>query len=239
MPAPDNIEGHFDAKNGFYKINKNSQQLLRDGIAMLSKSLGYDKDKETVSFGGSSFGKVTKALQMIHAAKLDDLERVVRQDMKDHPNGRFIINVDFLDHVNSLAKRFSDMKPAIMVGATKDRTKIVKDFKNNKIKLLIKTSTTGNSAISLHDTDGGYPRFMYYLPNYSFITIAQNVMRIYRDGSKSDATVRMFYGKGEFFEEKGILKAMASKTEVVKGMIDEKNLGEIVYPGDYPDYIEV
>lgn len=235
MPAPDNIEGNLDAKNGFYKIKKENQKLLREGIELLSKSLRWDKDNSTVQFGAHGFGKITKALEMIEKAKLDDLIRVVTKVMKNK-NARVVISVNYIHSIKYLKKFFPDA--ATLTGETKNRAKIIKDFKNNKIPLLIKTSTTGQSAISLHDTDGHYPRYMFIIPNYSFITIAQNVMRIYRDGTMSDATVRLFYGKGAFVEERTILAAMSRKTEVLKGMINEENLGGIKYPGDYEDYVE-
>jgi SNF2 family DNA or RNA helicase len=63
------------------------------------------------------------------------------------------------------------------------------------------------------------------------INIVQAADRIYRTGSKSDATVRVFYGSGKDTIEMNILNALARKSIVTKGVLDKNN--NTVFPSDY------
>ena len=91
----------------------------------------------------------------------------------------------------------------------------------------------GGVGISLHDTTGEYPRYMFISPSYKLIETAQAASRIHRFGTMSDAIVRMFYANEDRLMEIKILTAMTAKTAVVKGAIDDVSRSEIILPGDY------
>lgn len=236
MPAPEMPEVTLTAVNGYYKINKNDLPDLKDAIDMLSGAVA-SLDEEGNKIKG--FSLITKALMKGCRAKANDLIRIVSADLDANPNFRAIISVDYTEVVDYIMEKMKKYKPVSLTGQTKGREKIVEDFQNQKIRLIVKTTKTGQSGISLHDTDGDYPRGMYIIPGYSFIAIAQNVMRIWRDGTKSDTKIVIFYGKGtKVMTEKKTLEIISRKNKVVKEITNVKNMGSIKFPGDYDEYIE-
>ena len=80
---------------------------------------------------------------------------------------------------------------------------------------------------------------MLISPSYKLLEIIQAASRIYRDGTMSDAFVRIFYGKDTLGVESGILQALARKTSVLKGVIDEHLNNYLLLPGEYPNEQEI
>ena len=95
-------------------------------------------------------------------------------------------------------------------------------------------TAVGGVGISLHDTVGNAPRFMLISPSHKLLEIIQAASRIYRDGTMSNAYVRVFYGKGNVGAEISILQALARKTTILKGVIDEHLNDLLLLPGEYP-----
>jgi hypothetical protein len=121
----------------------------------------------------------------------------------------------------------------------KKRGIIVQAFNENpNQRVLIMNTAVGGVGISLHDTRGDSPRFMLISPSYKLLEVTQAAGRIYRDGTSSDAVVRMFYGDGIAQSETGILTAMANKTKILEGAIDNEGSDALILPGNYETEIE-
>jgi hypothetical protein len=240
MPPPD-IEATFDAKNGFYNINPANAARLAEGIAMLANAVGYVEGMAVAQIQAATIGVVTTALVKIETAKAYDIARVARSILTTHPTGKVIISVNYTDTLEFLRQALADYNPILLYGDVPPRRRhlLVRDFNTNLAKhVLIMNTAVGGHGISLHDTVGGAPRFMLLSPSYKLLEIAQATGRIYRDGTVSDATVRMFYGKGRGAQETNILTAMARKTNTAKGTVAGPAKDTLVLPGDYANDIE-
>jgi hypothetical protein len=77
---------------------------------------------------------------------------------------------------------------------------------------------------------------MLISPSYNLSDIAQAATRIYRDGLKSKATIRIFYSKITGPLEVRMRESLATKTGVLGGIIEYDPT--ILLPGDYESEIE-
>jgi len=241
MPTPDTISAENDVKDGYYLIDKTSELALRQGLGALARATGYDPNKQTVDMKADNIGAVQKALVLIENTKAPDMARVARNILTAIPRSKVIIAINFTTTLDLLKPLLVDYTPLILNGEIKPelRAKTVVAFKENPaVRLLIMNIAVGGVGISLHDTVGDSPRFMLMSPGYKMLDVVQAAGRIYRDGTKSQATVRMFYGQGQNMQETGILAAMAKKTQVLRGTLESDVSQDLILPGDYPKYIE-
>ena len=250
MPPPD-IHGTFDIKNGFFNINPYYQYDLILGLEELFKALNLitrlnaiknnkldmdninpDELPEKIDLGA-----LTKALVKIENAKAFDMSREASSILSSSPNNKVIISINYTSTLTSIATFLSDYNPLILYGKTTQyqRSQIINLFNTDpSYRLLIMNTSVGGVGISLHDTVGNYPRFMLISPSYKLIEIIQAASRIYRDGTMSDAHVRIFYGKGTVGFELSVLIALSRKSGVLKGIIDEYLNDLLLLPGEYP-----
>lgn len=236
MPKPDNIVGKFDVKNGFYPIVPENATVLAEEIKELAESIKYNENTGTADMSGADLGRWKKALVKIELAKTYDMCVQAHKILSSNLKAKCIICVNYHGSNNEAQHYLRDFHPLVLTGNVKPqkRPSIVDDFNNNpNRRLLIMNPDVGGVGISLHDTTGEYPRYMFISPSYKLIETAQAASRIHRYGTMSDATVRMFYGNKDGLTETKILSAMADKTAVVKGVIDDVSRNEIILPGDY------
>jgi superfamily II DNA or RNA helicase len=73
------------------------------------------------------------------------------------------------------------------------REKNIKDFMENKSRVIICNIKAGGVGISLHDKYGGYPRVSLISPTWSSIDLLQSLGRIHRAGGKSKSLQRIIY----------------------------------------------
>jgi len=189
---------------------------------------------------GRNLAAVNKLLMITEASKIKSFARIAEEILTTHPTSKLTISLNFIESINTLQEMLSKYDPLVLTGkiVNKKRMPIVREFdKNPRKRVLLMTTQTGGVGINLHDTVGNAPRFMLLSPSYRLLDLAQAANRIYRVGTKSDATVRIFYSKGFTIEEK-ILTSLAHKTDVLKGVLDDDALEEIILPGDYENEIE-
>lgn len=243
MPSPTSINVELDTKNGFYNIDKEKEEQLSKALQELSKAVKFDSETGNVNMKENAFGAITKALQNIELSKVKDIGRVAINILSQNNENKVIISVNYNQTIEELKEILQDYNPLVLNGSIviKKRGKIVDNFNNDPtVRVLIMNTIVGGVGISLHDTVGDSPRFMFISPSYSILNVTQAAGRIYRDGVKSKATVRMFYGKdknGVELENK-ILDAMARKTNVLRNTLEEKNIGSLKFPGEYKKEIE-
>jgi len=241
MPAPTTIRGRFDVKNGFYNMTAERAEQLRDAINELANAVGYNERTGAADIRAENIGSVTKALVRIENAKIEDFARVATQILMDDGHNKVIICVNYTSTIEEIKNLLVFYDPLILNGKipAKRRGMIINQFNENPTKrLLIMNTAVGGVGISLHDTKGDAPRFMLMSPSYKLLDVTQAAGRIYRDGTLSDAIVRMFYGKGAAGRETGILTAMARKTQVLKGTLENVVTKGLILPGDYPNQEE-
>lgn len=83
-------------------------------------------------------------------SKIDTLINVIN----DHPDGRFLVFSEFSNSFNEIIERFneSSIKYSILSGSTGRITNIIKDYTNNKIKVLLLNAKHYGSGLNLQMT---------------------------------------------------------------------------------------
>lgn len=73
------------------------------------------------------------------------------------------------------------------------RNKNIDDFQKNKERLIICNIKAGGIGISLHDTNGNFPRVALINPTWSSTAMVQALGRVHRAGGKSKSLQRIVY----------------------------------------------
>jgi hypothetical protein len=191
------------------------------------------KDGEIVGDIGKEIGVIMQTLVKICAAKVNTLVRLTKSKLVD-TNNKVIIVCPFIESQNKLKEALEDYRPLILNGKCKDLETIIERFNrpNLKYRVLIITNTVGSEGVSLHDTDGRFPRIMYIVPTHHFLNVFQAAGRTYRRGMKSDVEVNIVYSNHGVIES--ILIYALAKTQIANLIINNKRM----YPGSYPYFIE-
>lgn len=241
MPPP-KIPFKKDCANGYYNIDKNTLGQINKGVNNLANAVSYNDETGTIDRTGEKYlSAVTKALTEIELAKVPIFIRLAKEQLLSNPKCKVIICMNYLDSIKRVFKALQEFEPMMLIGDVKqkDRGVIVNSFQDRLSlnRLLICNTSVAGIGISLHDTVGDAPRFMFISPNYSIINLHQATGRIYRVGTLSDATVRFVFGNGANRETK-ILDALARKKVVLHELVDRDDDEPILLPGEYPSYIE-
>jgi hypothetical protein len=241
MPSPTDITGTYDVKNGFYAISANKVGDLNAAITDLAAAVNYNERNGTAEIKADNIGDVTKALVRIENAKVFDFARVATSELSNNPKSKVVICFNYTSSITEIIPFLIMYNPLILNGSipAKKRTPIINAFVNDPARrVLIMNTAVGGVGISLYSTKPESPVTMLMSPSYKMLEITQAAARIYGPGMASAATVRMFYGRGAGNSETGILSAMARKSQVLKGTLDETVAGDLVLPGDYETVME-
>ena len=240
MPAPP-TEGRFEQYNGFFNVNPNDLQRLRQGINELATAVRYDPRTGQIGVAKGAFGRVTPALRIIEDAKIRDMIRVSRSYLEQRPTMKIIIAVSYTESVDKLMAALADFNPIQFDGRTKKKQRaIIEDtFRDSPYhRALIGNITVIGKGLSFQPYKAGEERLTLISPSYHMLDISQVAYRTERAGKKGDSYVYIFYGKGRDIElETNILDAMVRKSGVVKGTLDE-NGKQLKLPGEYQSYYE-
>jgi hypothetical protein len=228
-------DAKFDIKNGFYDVGTDRDRL-RKAVKALMRNVNYDKkeDNNLEPIVNPNLA-LMKLLVEVENSKVEGFVRKALEVLKANNRNKVIISLNYTSTLYAIYDKLLDYDPLILNGDIKkdiDRWETIYEFNNDPdMRVLLMNTEVGGIGIDLHDTDGRYPRFMFISPSYKMINIVQAADRIYRTGSKSDATVRVFYGSGKDTIEMNILNALARKSIVTKGVLDKNN--NTVFPSDY------
>ena len=102
----------------------------------------------------------------------------------------------FVNYIASLEYLCYHMKVDCIIkgGQSMDeRDLMIKDFQDNKKKVIIIMQQAGGVGISLHDIHGNHPRMSIISPSWSGYETRQTLGRIHRAGSKTPAIQKLVY----------------------------------------------
>jgi hypothetical protein len=236
MAAPTDIRGTFDVKNGFYNMTAERGDQLRRAIDELANAVRFNERAGTAQIGADNIGAVTIALVHIENAKVDDFARVATQILMADRNNKVIISVNYTSTIEEIKNLLLFFNPLVLNGKipAQRRGNIVSQFNENPDKrILIMNTAVAGVGISLYSTLTNSHRWMLMSPSYKLLDVTQAAARIWGPGMISDAFVRMFYGRGAGGMETRILTALARKTQVLKGALEDVVIRDLVLPGDY------
>lgn len=227
------------AMNGFYNILDRQGQLdLHDGVEELSRIAGQQH------IGTNTYTEIKNIYMKIEIAKVKTLIRLGEQKLKSEPNCKIIYCCYYKESQYRLARYFiehwGDQCCDILNGDTKrkDRDTIIEAFNTDPtLRVLVLNQKVGGKGIDLHDTIGDSPRYMFGVPRHEIIDQHQVTGRIYREGTKSDATIIWVYGKN-VPEELRIISSLSKKCKILHDTLEVQVASGIKYPGDYDSYYE-
>jgi superfamily II DNA or RNA helicase len=134
--------------------------------------------------------------------------------------------VNFKQTITELSKKLKTN--CIIDGgvAGKNRIKNMRDFQNNKSKIILLNSRAGGESISLHDTQGGHPRVSIISPPESAKNLKQVFGRTVREGTKADyVTQKIIFCRNTIEEE--VAKNLKRKIRNID-MINDGDFGELI-----------
>ncbi len=125
---------------------------------------------------------------------------------------------NFNDSIDSLLKHFP--KAGYIRGGQKpsDRQIFIDKFQKNSLKLILCNIDAGGIGISLHDTNGNFPRISLICPNPSAYKTSQVLHRIHRSGGKSKAINKLLFA-AKTIEEK-VCDTVQQKLKALDKLLD-------------------
>lgn len=212
MPAM-NIECKLDIAHGFYLLDEYELKQLRTLVKDLKHAIQYDPETKT-------YNRQRRLEASAYFNQIEELHckahiRVIKETLRVNKNAKVFMCVN-KQNVSEYLEQLEEFKPVAVTGETandKLREKYVYRFNNDaKTRVIIGTKVMG-TGVNLQDQHGDSPRFCFIAPNTSEFATQQVAKRIYREGSKSDATVRIFWADDPIAGDllKDMYQAMADR----------------------------
>jgi hypothetical protein len=194
MPRMDMGNVKLDIANGFYKItNSATAKKLDNLIRDMAKAIGFDENTGTYD------RKCTLAAQgyysQLEESCFDDHVRVIKETLKRNPTGKVFLALTMADFTR-YGEALKEFNPVLIDGKADDdkRETLVAKFNTDKeCRIIISTAQILGQGVNLQDRVGDAPRFTYISATTKLFTVQQCSKRTYREGSKSDAYIRIFY----------------------------------------------
>lgn len=240
MPPPP-ISSYKDVKNYYILMPPNDVERLKKGLLLFKSATNYRHEVQEVDLSGANWGDMSTSRQEIDSAKIYSVCRLASQNLIENKNCKVAIYCNYKRDMKSAASYLAKYNPLVMDGSSseKQRSEIIKNFQadNDDYRVIISNPKVGGIGIDLDDKYGSRPRIMYILPSYFFTDEFQATGRIYREGTKSAATIRFIYSRA-FPYETGILNSMANKSNVLRNMVTSDQ-NSIKFPGEYEELLEL
>ena len=225
-------------QNGFYTLDTKGAILAEKAINELKRAHIITNDNQiNVNKANKSMGLIQKSLMLLSEAKVDTIYRIARKDLDNLHNCKVILCIPFKDDQYSLKESLKKYNPLQLNGDVPfDRREAIIDRfnePNSKFRVLIMTPQVGGVGVSLHDTDGRFPRRMYITPTFHFLDMIQASGRTYRRNLKSNVFISFVYGNNTSVESIFINTMIKSR---VAGSVMIPN-GRI-FPENYEEFRE-
>lgn len=202
--------------NSYYLQNYEEVDKLYKEINDALKELKYAETRS------QALGKIIKARQKIELLKVPLFIDLAKEGLDN--NNSIAIFVNYRDTMDQIAEH---LKTNCMVfgGQTiEERDTHIKNFQNNKEKVIILMIQAGGVGLSLHDIHGGHQRMSIISPTWSGQDMKQVFGRIHRAGSKTPAIQKIVYVAKTYEDE--ICKIIKNKIKT----IDAINNGDLAGP---------
>jgi len=247
IPVTDPVYKHPDTGkliknnryNGFYILDSESALKAEKAIrSLMNMRVISSEGRVNLDRVKNNVFAIQEILMDLCEAKLNTIIRLAIQDLTEHPTRKVILCIPFIDYQKVAYNRLIRFNPIMLNGSVSidERPDLVADFNaaNNDYRVLIMTPEVGGVGISLHDTNGNYPRRLRIISTYNFNTCFQTTGRIYRRGMKSDAEVFVIYAVNASLES--ILVSTLAKSKICGDVLIPGT--NRVFPGDFDIFIE-
>lgn len=163
-------------------------------INNMYNDINSKKDSIKANNNGYQLISMIKERQMIENFKIPLIIELVDKYIEHQKS--VVIFVNFINTQEKLMQHFDNLKIdySYIRGDQniKDKLNNIELFQNGVNRIMIATKS-GSESISLHDTDGRYPRVSIISPSFSSIDFLQILGRIVRKGQKSPTLQIILY----------------------------------------------
>jgi len=126
-----------------------------------------------------------------------------------------VIFVNFKDTIDAICNKLDCGR--IDGGQTlNERQLVIDNFQNDKTRILAVNIAAGGTGLSLHDTQGKYPRVSLISPSFSAKNHLQVLGRIHRNGAKSDALQKILVAANSI--EENVMKSIDKKLKNLEAL---------------------
>lgn len=248
--CPKDVDGPVLNKyNGMFKLDdEEAMQQLSAAVGMLAEAVRYNPETGelagNISFDADSMCNITQALMEIEQLKVDTFVRLARKDLESDPQRKVVLCFNYSKSIEIARKALSEYRPLIMTGSNSvgSRHEIIQRFQAadpTRDRLLIGNLTVLSTGIDLDDKRGGWPRTCLVSPMFGTITLYQLGHRFHRLDTHPTARTDMYMVYIQGVPEDNIIKALQRKGAIMKETVKEQAEAGVVFPCDYPEYIEI
>lgn len=184
---------------------------IEEQYALIQQEVEHLKNKEDES---CALAAITYARMRIEQLKIPTFIEMTKKFLKE--NNSVVIFVNFTMTLKTLA---SELKTNCLIfgeQSIEERNKNIDDFNNDKSQIIIVNIRSGGAGISLHDTNGVYPRISIISPSWSAQDILQALGRIHRANCKTPVRQRIVFCKNTV--EEAICKNMIEKIRTISSI---------------------
>lgn len=148
-----------------------------------------DRIEQTILFEYSDDALVRR-LRLKQFIELIKTRLIVSRVINDYNNGASIVIM--LNYSWSIDLLYKSLKSSgindigLITGCNKDRDDTIRNFQQDKLRIIILNIKAASVGISLHDTRGYYNRISYISPSDNIYELQQALGRIYRATSQSN-----------------------------------------------------
>lgn len=229
MDLPESEFTHYKA-NGFFRLTAEEETEYHNIVLAIEKTAGYDESTGAVTINRETMGLIFSLMPLLETSKLPIFARLANKYLGADITNHVVLYLNYTDNINDLAEILEEFNPMVITGNTslKNREKYIDEFNSGEgSRLLICNTNVGKEGLSLHDTDGGFKRFMFHSPCFSAINSIQSAGRINRTGVMSDTHYMDVYGMvGEKRMEMKLLSSLTEKNQIINSTLYNSTTGE-------------
>ena len=142
--------------------------------------------------------RILRARQLAESFKVPDLVSMT-EELLDQGKS-VVLFVNFTDTLTGISAGLGKKKisHSIVRGGQsgEDREAEVQAFQTNRRRVIILNAQAGGTGVSLHDTDGNFPRVSLLCPTFNEKTHHQMLGRCHRNGGQSDVLQKVLIAEG-------------------------------------------
>jgi superfamily II DNA or RNA helicase len=183
---------------------KNSNKIKEEYEKMVQK---IDQMKESGEKNQFIMAKLQSEFRSIEMLKVPTFIEMAEDYLEN--NFSVVIFVNYTATLELLAQKLKTESVIRGGQKSRERDQVIKNFQNDKTRIVICNIKAGGVGISLHDVNGKHPRVSIISPTYSSTNLVQALGRIHRSGGKTKSLQRIIFA-ADTPEEK-IAAALGSK----------------------------
>jgi len=175
-----------------YDLDETKMLVIRENYELLNDI--KDERKTQKKEAGNRLTKILRARQHIELVKVGLMTDMAKEYLAEGKS--VVIFVNFRDTMEILIAELNIKCSIHGQQTSKERDHNIDTFQSNKERIMICMIQSGSVGVSLHDTDGNFPRVSIISPPWSAQNLMQALGRVHRAGSKSKAIQKILYCSG-------------------------------------------